>query len=78
MNFTLTTNLGDIDLLGEISGVGSYKDLRTNAETVELFGKHCLVISLVDLIRSKKAAGRKKDLLILDELEALKELKKKS
>jgi hypothetical protein len=30
-NFTLVTSLGDIDLLGEIPGGGSYEDLRGEA-----------------------------------------------
>jgi hypothetical protein len=29
LNFTLTTAAGDIDLLGEMIGVGGYEDLRT-------------------------------------------------
>lgn len=30
LNFTLTTDLGDIDLLGEIPGVGSFDAARSN------------------------------------------------
>lgn len=78
LNFTFTTDLGDIDLLGEIVGLGTYQETLANSEWVELFKSRCRVISLPDLIRAKKAAGRKKDLLILDDLEALNELKKKN
>ncbi|OGQ05331.1 MAG: hypothetical protein A3F82_01055 [Deltaproteobacteria bacterium RIFCSPLOWO2_12_FULL_44_12] len=76
MNFTLKTTLGDIDLLGEVSGVGAYQDLVLKAETVQLFGCACLVMSLVDLIRSKKKVNRRKDQLVLPELEAIQKLKK--
>lgn len=34
LNFTLTTDLGDLDLLGEIAGGGGYDVLR--GETMEL------------------------------------------
>ncbi|OGQ47758.1 MAG: hypothetical protein A3H42_05355 [Deltaproteobacteria bacterium RIFCSPLOWO2_02_FULL_46_8] len=78
MNFTLKTDLGDIDLFGEIQGIGSYKQMIPNAEKMELFNHPCLIISLPDLILSKKSAGRKKDLLVLDELEALLEIRTKS
>ena len=75
MNFTFRTDLGDIDLLGEISGVGQYSQLIQGAETRELWDRKYRVASLSDLIRSKRAAGRPKDLSILPELEALEELK---
>jgi hypothetical protein len=32
MNFTLTTDLGDRDFLGEVSGLGSYKDVLASSE----------------------------------------------
>ncbi len=40
---------------------------------VELFGRSFAVLTLDALIRSKKAAGRPKDLQVLPELEALRE-----
>jgi len=73
LNFTLRTKLGDIDLLGEIAGVGSFEQVRQSSVTVELFGVECLVLSLDRLIDAKRAAGRPKDKLILPELEALRE-----
>jgi len=39
-----------------------------------LFGGECRVASLDSLIRLKRAAGRSKDLNVLPELEALKEM----
>ncbi|MBI2082856.1 MAG: hypothetical protein HYT76_04725 [Deltaproteobacteria bacterium] len=72
MNFTLTTDVGDIDLLGELSGIGGYEQLIQAVKKSDLYGLELNVISLDDLIRAKKAAGRRKDLLHLDELEALK------
>ncbi len=73
-NFTLTTDLGDIDLLGEVAGVGSYVDAFTASVSVPLYGIECRMLTLDSLIASKRAAGRTKDLLVLPELEALREL----
>jgi len=46
LNFTLTTSLGDIDLLGEIAGGGSYDNLVSGAVLLKLFGIECLCLSL--------------------------------
>ena len=73
-NFTFTTTIGDIDLLGEVSGVGDYEQVRKNSEVKELFGISVNVLTVEGLIKAKRAAGRPKDLLILPELEALKEV----
>lgn len=73
-NFTLSTELGDIDLLGEIPGLGDYPAVLAASQHVELFGRTFNVLTLDALIASKKAAGRPKDLQILPELEALREV----
>ena len=71
LNFTLTTTLGDIDLLGEITGGGDYRALFPDSVDVEMFGCRCRCLDLPGLIRAKRAAGRPKDLEVLAELEAL-------
>ena len=76
LNFTLRTDLGDLDLLGEISGVGTYEQVQDAATHVILFGVECSVISLEKLIATKRAVGRAKDRLVLPELEALLEATK--
>ncbi|MBC7931213.1 MAG: hypothetical protein H7Z38_11685 [Rubrivivax sp.] len=73
-NFTFTTDLGDIDLLGEVAGVGSYSDAFSSSVIVPLYGIECRMLTLDSLIASKRAAGRPKDLLALPELEALREV----
>lgn len=73
LNFTLTTSLGAIDLLGEIVGGGSYDDLLPHTITLELFSIQCRCLDLEALIRVKRAAGRPKDLEAIAELEALLE-----
>ena len=73
-NFTLETDLGAIDLLGEVAGVGDYESVRAHSVVMSLYGYDCLVLSLDGLIKAKRAAGRTKDLLALPELEALREV----
>jgi hypothetical protein len=74
MNFTLETDFGDLDLLGEVAGLGGYREVAAASATMTLFGRSCAVLSLDGLIRAKRAAGRPRDLEAVIELEALKEL----
>ena len=73
LNFTLTTSLGELDLLGEITGGGTYEDLLPHCVVLKLFGFGCHVLGLEKLIHVKRAAGRPKDLEAIAELEALAE-----
>ncbi|MFL6228684.1 MAG: hypothetical protein ACJ741_07880 [Pyrinomonadaceae bacterium] len=73
-NFTLTTDLGNIDLLGEVTGLGDFDQVRAQSVVMTLFDVQCHVLSLDALIAAKRAAGRTKDLLVLPELEALREV----
>ena len=77
LNFTLTTQLGNLDLLGEVVGGGTYEDLRPYSEEIEVFGVRCFCLGLERLIRIKRAAGRPKDFEVIAELEAILEEKKK-
>jgi len=73
LNFTLSTSIGDIDLLGEITGGGGYEALLPHTIQVDLFGRPCRCLDLPTLIRVKRAAGRPKDLETIAELEALED-----
>ncbi|MDQ2665454.1 MAG: hypothetical protein M3Z05_05530 [Gemmatimonadota bacterium] len=73
LNFTLTTEIGDIDLLGEVTGGGGYDQMAAHSVEVDAFGFTTRVISLPWLIHVKRAAGRPKDLEVIAELEALEE-----
>lgn len=74
LNFTLATTIGPIDLLGEVAGVGRYEDALPHTLSVTIFGGEVLVLDLDALIKSKRAAGRVKDLEVLAELELLRDL----
>ncbi len=74
-NFTLSTEAGPLDLLGFVSGLGSYADVKAQAEPLELYGHATWVLSLEGLIRSKEATGRIKDERMLPELRSLQYLR---
>lgn len=71
LNFTFTTVLGPLDILGEVAGVGDYAAAAQDALEGS-WGRHRVrVLSLAKLIASKKAVGRPKDQAALVELEAI-------
>ncbi|HEY9790940.1 MAG TPA: hypothetical protein V6D22_11105 [Candidatus Obscuribacterales bacterium] len=73
LNFTLSTGLGDLDLLGEVAGGGTYEELLPFTEELEVFSVRCRFVTLEKLIDLKRAAGRPKDLEAIAELEAILE-----
>jgi hypothetical protein len=74
LNFTLQSSAGDIDLLGEVTGIGGYSELAGDAVERHIYGRPVRIMSLSALERSKLAAGRAKD---LGDLEAIREIKKR-
>jgi hypothetical protein len=74
LNFTLDTDAGDIDLLGEVTGIGGYDQVVALSSELEIFDTTCRVLDLDGLERTKRAAGRVKDLLDLAEIARLKKL----
>jgi hypothetical protein len=71
---TLDTREGPLDVQSEPDGAPGYATLRRRAERVEVAGVRVLVASLDDLKTMKQAAGRPKDLVVLEELEAIRRL----
>jgi hypothetical protein len=71
--FTLDTDVGRIDLLAEVAGLGSYKEAIARATHINEAGHRFAVLNIWALIDSKRAAGRPKDLRALPELESLAE-----
>lgn len=70
--WNLVTSAGRLDIAFRPSGVEGYDDLKKDAERFEAFGVRFFVASLDDIIRSKEAAGRPKD---LDDVAILKAMK---
>jgi predicted nucleotidyltransferase len=73
LNFTLTTEFGDLDLLGEVAGGGAYEDLLPHSSEVAGFGVRFRLVNLDTLIVLKRAAGRPKDLPMIAELQGILE-----
>ena len=68
LNFTLTTSVGDVDLFGEMTGIGTFRVAARLADVMNLYDKSVRVLSLEGLERAKRAAGRLKDLADLAEI----------
>jgi len=73
LNFTLTTTAGDLDVLGEATGGGTFEALLPRSIVRQVFGLDCRFVDLETLIQLKRAAGRPKDMERIAELEALKD-----
>lgn len=72
---TLDTEDGPIDLLVRPAGSPDYDTLRARADRVTLDGVAVLVASLEDLEAMKRATGRPKDELDLEEIEVIRRLR---
>jgi Nucleotidyl transferase AbiEii toxin, Type IV TA system len=70
----LETPIGPVDLLARPDGAPEYGLLRERASREVIGGVEVQVASLDDLIAMKKAAGRPKDLVAVEELEAIQRL----
>jgi hypothetical protein len=71
LNFTLTTDYGSIDFLGEVTGGGTYDNLLEHSLLLEYAGTPLRVVNLETLIRLKTAAGRPKDFEPVAELKQI-------
>jgi predicted nucleotidyltransferase len=71
---TMNTPLGMLDVLARPKGAPSYEQLRARARRVKLGDVAVLIASIEDLIAMKLAAGRPKDLVAVEELEAIRRL----
>ncbi|MFM7076033.1 MAG: hypothetical protein ACKO3G_08210 [Planctomycetaceae bacterium] len=58
-----------VDFMPVIHGVRSFESLRSRALAIEVDGRTLLTASLDDIIKSKRAAGRERDLAVLPVLE---------
>ncbi len=70
-NLYLRTDLGAVDVLSTVLGVGDFSRLCQHAEVLEVDDRKYRLMSLPDLIRAKEALGRDKDLLVAKELRAI-------
>ena len=69
--------MGFLDLLGEVTGGGSYEQLLPQTFVANIYGVPIRIVTLEQLIQLKIAAGRPKDFEVVSELQALLEERRK-
>jgi predicted nucleotidyltransferase len=74
----LSTEKGAIDVLDLVPGVGDYDAAVKNSEMVKVGAVEFRSLTLEALIASKRAVKRPKDVEQLIELEAIRELRRRS
>ena len=74
----LETDLGILDVIGHVEGIGNYYDVLEKSDEINLYGGKCRLISIEALIKAKKKLGRHRDLATAAELEAIMEKKNRS
>ncbi len=74
-NLYLDTDLGQLDCVSFIAGVGDYEKVRKASEEIEVEGVRLRVLGVEGLIEAKKAMGRERDRQAVLQLEAIKRLK---
>lgn len=70
-NLYLQTDIGVLDLLSNVTGVGDFDELKKSCVEISIYGCKCKVISINDLIKAKRALNRPKDLEVAKELELI-------
>jgi len=72
-NIYLTTDLGVLDCLSEVLGIGDFEKVLQQSEAKEFPFGNCYVLKLDALIAAKSALGRERDLAAVRQLRAIKE-----
>ena len=77
-NLYLDTDIGQVDCLASIKGLGDYEDVENLSEIRDLGGGLRISVLTIDsLIKARKAMDRPRDREAVLQLEAIKKLKKK-
>lgn len=72
-NLYLQTDLGKLDCLGEVAGLGGYEEVRKQSTMAKLPHGEYRFLNLEALIQAKLAAGRDRDLYAVKHLRAIHE-----
>ena len=71
-NLYLKTDLGIVDCLSEVLGVGDFESVWSHSIQVELPGGSCRILDLDALIRAKEAMNRDHDRITVKQLREIK------
>lgn len=74
-NLYLDTDIGQLDCLSFIDGVGDYRKVKRTSELVEVEDIRLHVLSLDALIKARKAMNRPRDKEAILQLQAIKKLR---
>jgi len=77
-NLYLDTDIGQLDCLNSISGVGDFKQVKKASVPIEVEGTKLRVLNIDALIESKKAMKRNSDMQAITQLEAMQKMKSKT
>ncbi|MCK5849471.1 MAG: hypothetical protein KAH23_01050 [Kiritimatiellae bacterium] len=72
-NLYLSTNLGQLDCLGNIKGIGDYDEVLKQSNDIELDIGVCRILTINALIKAKQAMDRPRDKEAVLQLNAIKE-----
>ena len=72
-NVYLQTDLGKLDCLGEVAGVGTFDEVKKQSVVAKFSYGEFRFLNLDTLIRAKKAVGRERDKEAVRWLQAIKE-----
>lgn len=75
-NLYLDTDLGHLDCLSEIQGVGDYERVKAASVSIGVEGRQLRVLSLDALITAKEAMNRPRDREAVCQLKAMRQLRK--
>jgi hypothetical protein len=72
-NLYLATDLGILDCLSEVAGIGGFEAVLRQSDLREFPFGECPVLKIDALISAKKAVGREQDLIAVKQLLAIQE-----
>ncbi|HEY1717764.1 MAG TPA: hypothetical protein VGH42_05640 [Verrucomicrobiae bacterium] len=68
----MKTDLGIVDCLGKVLGIGNFEEVLKNSVEVELPVGKCRILDIDALIRAKEAMGRDHDKITAKHLKEIK------
>lgn len=77
-NLYLDTDIGQLDCLSQILGIGDFHTAKKQSEEIEVDGRPCRILQIEALIVAKQAMGRPKDIETIQQLEVIRNERNKS